>query len=73
MDQSNFSFSEIQEFTYSISKRELLVNEIFIRFYNNPEDKFSPVIPESFGLQIIEKLSDYMSEKLNSSNEKNCI
>jgi hypothetical protein len=36
--------------------------EIFIRFYNRPQDRYRPSNPEEFAIKIIDKFKSFMNE-----------
>lgn len=53
-------FSHFLGFKYQVNKVELKVEEIFIRHYNKPTDKYHPTVPESFSNSILNQLKPYL-------------
>lgn len=55
-------FDKLIEFEYSVNKRELRVEDIFVRHFNN-SNEFKPSDIENFAQKIIEKLKEFIDFK----------
>lgn len=56
-------FDKLLGFQYQVIKKELRVDDIFIRHYNNINDRFHPPHIDKFGAKLIEKLTQYLGAK----------
>jgi hypothetical protein len=49
----NQFFNKISGFSYQVNYRELKVEEIFVRFYNNPTDRYRPPDVDKFAEKLM--------------------
>jgi len=59
-------FNKIEFFKYSVNERELRVDDIFLRHYNQEGDQYKPQNSLMFASKIMKKLKEYTHQRYMS-------